>query len=315
MFTLTVNALDHAGTFGTGTITINLNDVNEVPTDIAPNGFAVNENTDTSGGYSLGSLTTSDVDAGDSFSYSIVGGADQAKFSIGGAGFDELILTDGTLDFENQSSYQVTVRTTDAGGLTYDETLTVTVNDLNEAPVITSDGGGATASVNVAENTTAVTTVTATDEDLPGDTLTYSISGGTDAAKFSINSSTGALTFTIAPDRENPTDANSDAVYEVTVQVSDGTLADSQAISVTVTPVNEHTPTITSDGAVRNGCGQRCREHHSGHHGDGDGCRPAGRHAHLLHQWRSGRGEVQHQQFHRCIDIRECSRLRNSDRC
>ena len=38
---------------------------------------------------------------------------------------------------------------------------------IETAPVITSDGGGATASVNVAENTTAVTTVTASDADLP----------------------------------------------------------------------------------------------------------------------------------------------------
>ena len=59
-------------------------------------------------------------------------------------------------------------------------------------PIITSDGGGATAAVNVAENTTAVTTVTATDADA-GATLTYSISGGADAAKFTIDGTTGVL--------------------------------------------------------------------------------------------------------------------------
>ena len=58
--------------------------------------------------------------------------------------------------------------------------------------MITSDGGGATASVNVAENATAVTTVTATDPDA-GATLTYSIVGGADAAKFAVDASTGAL--------------------------------------------------------------------------------------------------------------------------
>jgi hypothetical protein len=47
----------------------------------------------------------------------------------------------------------------------------------NEAPVITSDGGGATAEVDVPENTTEVTTVTATDVDA-GATLTFSITGG-----------------------------------------------------------------------------------------------------------------------------------------
>ena len=60
--------------------------------------------------------------------------------------------------------------------------ISVTVTDANETPMITSDGGGATATINVAENTTAVTTVTATDADLPADTLTYTITGGADSA-------------------------------------------------------------------------------------------------------------------------------------
>ena len=74
----------------------------------------------------------------------------------------------------------MTVRVTDSGGLTYDETLTITVNDINDAPVITSDGGGPTANLNVAENTTAVTTVTSSDVD--GGTPSYAIVGGADAA-------------------------------------------------------------------------------------------------------------------------------------
>ena len=45
----------------------------------------------------------------------------------------------------------------------------------------------------IAENTTAVTTVTATDPDA-GQTLSYSISGGADAGKFTIDPSDwGAL--------------------------------------------------------------------------------------------------------------------------
>ena len=42
------------------------------------------------------------------------------------------------LNHEGQASYQVIVRVTDGGGNTYDETLTVSVNDLNETPTITS---------------------------------------------------------------------------------------------------------------------------------------------------------------------------------
>ena len=84
----------------------------------------------TPGATSVGTLAASDVDVGETFTYTIVGGADASLFSVGGAGSDELILTNGILDFETKPSYSVTVRVTDAGGLTYDETLTVTVNDL-----------------------------------------------------------------------------------------------------------------------------------------------------------------------------------------
>ena len=92
----------------------------------------------------------------------------------------------------------------------------------------------------VAENTTAVTTVTATDPDA-GQTLSYSIIGGADAGKFTIGSNTGALSFITAPNFELPTDAGGNNVYDVTVQVSDGHGGrDSQAIAVTVTdtPMN-----------------------------------------------------------------------------
>ena len=109
------------------------------------------------------------------------------------------------------------------------------VGDL--PPVLTSNGGGATASVSVPENTTAVTTVTGTDPD-PNTTLTYAIAGGSDAAQFTL-SSAGVLTFTSAPNFEAPTDSNGDNIYNVTVQVSDGYLSVTQAIAVTVTNVNE----------------------------------------------------------------------------
>ncbi|MCM2343331.1 MAG: cadherin domain-containing protein [Alphaproteobacteria bacterium] len=136
----------------------------------------------------------------------------------------------------------------DLGGL-YDaapNTLTINVTAVNDAPILTSDGGGATASISVAENSTAVTTVTATDPDTPT-TLTYSISGGVDAARFTIDSVTGVLAFLSAPNYESPTDSGANNVYDVIIQVSDGSLTDTQAIAVTVTNVNE-TPAITSNG-------------------------------------------------------------------
>ena len=139
---------------------------------------------------------------------------------------------------------------TASGGIDLDPTArTLTVNvsaAANTAPVITSNGGAATAAVLVAENTSAVTVVTATDADLPAQALTYTISGGADALKFGINATSGVLSFIAAPNFEAPTDAGANNVYDVTVSVSDGTLADTQAISVTVFNVNEAPVLATS---------------------------------------------------------------------
>ncbi|MFI4848928.1 MAG: Ig-like domain-containing protein [Gimesia chilikensis] len=118
---------------------------------------------------------------------------------------------------------------------------------INNPPVITSDGGGPAAVANVAENTTAVTTVAASDPDL--DSMNYSISGGTDAALFTIDNLTGELAFISPPDYESPIDANTDNVYEVTVSASDGYGgSDSQTMLITVTPVNE--PPTAADNTV-----------------------------------------------------------------
>ena len=93
--------------------------------------------------------------------------------------------------------------------------------------------------MSIVEDTTTVTTVTATDRDI-GQMLSYSIIDGADAGLFTIDPSTGALAFITAPDFEAPMDGGTDNVYDVTVQVSDETLADTQAIAVSVTNVMRH---------------------------------------------------------------------------
>ena len=185
-------------------------------------------------------VTATDGD-GDPRIYAIEGGADAASFQIDAS---TGVLTFVTApDFENPSDaggnnvYDVTVEASD-GSLSDTQAIAVTVTNVNEfAPVITSDGGGASAAVSAAENQTAVTDVNATDGDLQ--TLTYSISGGADQTAFAIVPSTGVLTFVSAPNFEAPTDAGLNNVYDVIVQASDGSLVDTQAIAVTVTDVVE----------------------------------------------------------------------------
>ena len=206
-------------------------------------------------------VTATDIDVpAQMLTYTITGGADAALFSInpttGVLTFNTApnfeIPTDAGLN--NVYDVQVTVTDNGSPNLSDVQDIAVTVTDVNEAPVITSNGGGMNASVSIPENTTAVTTVTATDEDTPAQTLTYSITGGADAALFTINPMTGALSFITAPDFENPQDAGLNNVYDVQVTVTDnGTpnLSDVQNIAVTITNGNE-TPVITSNGGGNN---------------------------------------------------------------
>ncbi|WP_338416332.1 cadherin domain-containing protein, partial [uncultured Sphaerotilus sp.] len=202
----------------------------------------------------VATITATDVDdAPGVLRYSIVGGADAARFTIdsatGALAFAAAPDHEVPADAGADNVYDVTVQVSD-GTLTDTQAISVTVTGVNDnAPVITSDGAMATAAVSVAENTSAVTTVTASDADQPAPTLTYSISGGADAARFTIDASTGALSFVSAPDFEAPADVGADNVYDVLVQASDGSQTGTQAIAVTVTPVNDNTPAITSNGA------------------------------------------------------------------
>ena len=82
------------------------------------------------------------------------------------------------------------------------QTISVSVTGVDESPAITSNGGGATAEVSVAENSSVVTTVTAVDPDA-GAILTYSILGGEDAGLFAIDETTGELNFRAAPNFES----------------------------------------------------------------------------------------------------------------
>ncbi|MEI6256630.1 MAG: cadherin domain-containing protein, partial [Planctomycetota bacterium] len=190
---------------------------------------------------------------GSLLTYSIVGGADAARFKIdvntGRLEFAPVRIFDklfpwspnyeAPADTGRDNVYDVTVRVSD-GSLTTTKAIAVAVTDVNEfAPVFKS-----ASQVSVPENGTAALSVTATDADGTS-TLQYSIAGGADKAAFTINPTTGLLSFKTAPDYEKPSDSDKDNKYNVTVSVSDGLNVVTQAIAVGVGNVNEM-PTITS---------------------------------------------------------------------
>lgn len=141
----------------------------------------------------------------------------------------------------------ITITVTGQNGVVQTYTITV-IRDaaaVNTPPVITSHDGEAAVTLRIPENTTAITTVSATDAD-PGAMLVYSLAGGDDVAKFTIDPVTGVLSFIAAPDFEVPADADSDNAYIVTAQVSDGEAAVTQRFKVKITDANDHAPVITS---------------------------------------------------------------------
>ncbi|MCA9094944.1 MAG: cadherin domain-containing protein, partial [Planctomycetaceae bacterium] len=208
---------------------------------------SVNENSAI--GTTVGALQLSDPNSVASTTFQFIDSGsyhDNAQFTLSGAS----LKTAAIFNFEDKSQYQIKVRAIPPTGPAIEKVFTISVTNVNEPPVITSDGGGATAALSKPENSTPVTTVTATDPDA-GTTLTYAISGGPDQAKFAINAATGALTFLTAPNFEAPADFNGDNVYQVTVQASDGTNTVTQALSVTITDVNEAPTNISlSSSAV-----------------------------------------------------------------
>ncbi len=145
----------------------------------------------------------------------------------------------GTPGNGQTGSHSITLSVTDTALASASTSFTLTVADANLfAPQIVSNGGGTSASLALAENTSLVTTVQATDADLPAQSLSYSISGGADAALFVIDSASGELRFVTAPDYENPQGAAGNR-YEVIVSASDGSLSASQTLTINITDVNE----------------------------------------------------------------------------
>src|SRR5438874_9716632 len=107
----------HGGAFAKA-LAIGVSNVNEAPMDVALVGARVLENQ--AAGTSVGVFSTSDRDAGDSFSYSFVAGAssaDNASFTISG----NRLKTSAAFDFETKSSYSIRVRTTDSGARSFEK--------------------------------------------------------------------------------------------------------------------------------------------------------------------------------------------------
>ncbi|MEY4690360.1 MAG: hypothetical protein RIT19_685, partial [Verrucomicrobiota bacterium] len=221
VYAVVLRATDVTGNTTDQSITVTVSDVDEVaPVISGPVAPMVIENATTVAAYMANEPVT----------WSLSGGADVARFAVNGGVLSFVSPTDFEVpnDVDANNTYSVVLRATDGGGNTTDQSITVTVSDLDEvAPNIT----GPVAS-GVMENTATVATYT-TDEP-----VTWSLSGGADVARFAVNG--GVLSFVTPPDFEAPNDVDGNNVYAVVLRATDvaGNTTD-QSITVTVTDEND----------------------------------------------------------------------------
>ncbi|MEQ8752588.1 MAG: Ig-like domain-containing protein, partial [Coleofasciculus sp. G1-WW12-02] len=217
---------------------LTINDINESPTITSSSTANLDENTTL-----VTTITATDPD-GDIPTFSITGGTDSSLFTIdantGELSFNNPANFETPLDADGNNSYDVEITADDGNGGNDSQSLTITVNDINESPTITSNS-----TPNLDENTTLVTTITATDPD--GDIPTFSITGGSDSSLFTLDTNTGELNFNNPPNFESPLDADGNNSYDVEITADDGNGGtDIQSLTITVNDINE-SPTITSN--------------------------------------------------------------------
>ena len=102
---------------------------NNPPTNITISATTIAENNAVNA--VVGTLSTTDSDSGDTFTYGLVAGTgdtDNSSFNISGAS----LRASAAFDFETKSSYSIRVRTTDSGGATFEKVFTIAVTDVVE---------------------------------------------------------------------------------------------------------------------------------------------------------------------------------------
>jgi hypothetical protein len=120
---------------------INVLQVNNAPTDISISSTTIAENLGANA--TVGILSTTDSNASDTFTYTLVAGTgdlDNSAFNISG----NVLRATNNLDFETKANYTVRIRSTDQGGLFTEESFSISVTDAAEEILIPGTNGNDT---------------------------------------------------------------------------------------------------------------------------------------------------------------------------
>ncbi len=230
LYVLTVTVTDDGSPrlSATTNITITVLDVNEAPV-LSASVFSIVENSAV--GALVGVQLSWDQDVPDNASYSIVGGSGSGAFAITANG--TLWVRQAVLDFESVPVYDVQIVVVDKGGLNDTRSFTVTIIDVNEAPVVPAQA------VTVAENSAVGTAVSApvayTDQDQ--NRVVFGIVGGNGSSLFAVDPVSGTLSVSVAA-----LNFEVAATYTLTVVATDNgvpPLSGQGVVTVRVLDVNE----------------------------------------------------------------------------
>ena len=233
VYEVTVQARDDALNTGTLDVAVTVTHQDEGPEISGPQSLAFSENQ--APDRVLATYTAIDPeDPSAAITRWSLTGHDAGDFAIDDNGeltFRRVPDYERPADSGRDNTYEATVRASDGRYYGYLE-VTVTVEDVNEAPAVTG-----TDTFNYRENGTAnLYTFKATDPERSA--IEWSLSGA-DAADFAITD-TGVVAFAGPPDYEGPTDDDGDNVYDITVEARDDALnTGTLDVAVTVTDVNE----------------------------------------------------------------------------
>ncbi|MFZ6026726.1 MAG: cadherin domain-containing protein [Chloroflexota bacterium] len=207
-FSLTVRATDDGSPvmWDEATITVNLTDVNEAPVanDVA---FAIDENS--ANGTVVGTVTATDPDAGQTLAFAITAGNTSGAFAINASTGQISVANVNALNYEVTPIFNLTVQATDNGAPALSDTATITINlnDVDEAPIVTGESyetiGNTLLQVAAADTATGAHVyvsgnLLSNDSDPEGGTLTASIVDATPGSTVTLNA-TGTFTFLPPP--------------------------------------------------------------------------------------------------------------------
>ncbi len=173
VFTYTMR--DTAGLTSTTQITVTIQGANDAPTDITAGALTIAENS--ANGSAIGTASGVDIDAADTFTFSLTNNAG-GRFAIDSGTGAITVANTSLLNYEAATSHSITVRVMDASGSTFDKNFTINVTDINEFAVSAITDNNATANFvneNAANGTTVGITALANDPDGTTNAITYSL--------------------------------------------------------------------------------------------------------------------------------------------